>query len=208
MDMIIFDMDGTMWNTVDATYEAAKTVTTKLGLKEISKKVIEDNMGESYENVKNGYMPEYDDETKEKIMQEIVLEIRNELKKGNVIVYDGVEEVVKELSNDYKLGIITNNDTTYVEYFFSKTNLKSYFNDYLGCAGLFNSKSEAIKYMKEKNNIKNVIYVGDTDIDKREAEDAGATFIHARYGFRYVDAVYFINDIKELPNILKNIKCN
>ena len=68
MDMIIFDMDGTIWNTVDATYEAAKTVTTKHGLKEISKKVIEENMGETYENVKNGYMPEYDDETKEKIM--------------------------------------------------------------------------------------------------------------------------------------------
>ena len=208
MDMIIFDMDGTIWNTVSATYTAACKVMDTHGYERISKKVIEDNMGESYENVKIGYMPSFDNNTRETIMQEIVIEIRNELKKGNVLIYDGVSKVVKELSKDYKLGIITNNDTTYVEYFFDKSNLKSYFNDYLGCAGLFNTKSEAMKYMKEKNDAKNIIYVGDTDIDKKEALDADATFVHARYGFRYVDNNYYINDIKELPKLIEKIKCN
>ena len=44
-------------------------------------------------------------------------------------------------------------------------------------------KSENIKLIIERNNLKNAIYVGDTELDMEAAFAAGIPFVFAEYGF-------------------------
>ena len=67
--------------------------------------------------------------------------------------------------------------------FFKAHNLKSYFKDYecSGNTGL--PKSENIKLIIERNNLKDAIYVGDTELDMEATFAAGIPFVFDEYGF-------------------------
>jgi len=61
--------------------------------------------------------------------------------------------------------------------------------------------------MTEGNNEPNSFYIGDIKKDMLSPIMAGATFIHAKYGFEpNLKSTYYIEDIKDLPMVLKQIK--
>ena len=67
-------------------------------------------------------------------------------------------------------------------------------------------KGENIKLVAERNDIDNIIYVGDTNGDYQATKIAGGTFIHAAYGFgKPEDETHRISDISELPELLNKI---
>ena len=201
--MLIFDLDGTLWETIDTTLEAANIVADKYNLKTVTKQTVEKGMGlSSIQNTVN-YMPEVDTNTALKYIAEIC-EVNFELiKQKGAHVYDGVDEVIKKLSQKYKLGIITNNYDEYVEAFFNVSGLKSYFTDYIGAASYKITKGEAIKKMVEKYNELNNYYIGDIKNDMIATMEAGISFVHARYGFDpNLECKLHIDDIKELENIV------
>ena len=60
--------------------------------------------------------------------------------------------------------------------------------------------------LKEKENIKEVIYIGDTKKDRTESLHAGVLFIHAAYGFGKIDPDRNpINSIEELPRKVEEV---
>ena len=77
----------------------------------------------------------------------------------------------------------------------------------MGAASYNVAKSEAIKLMLKRNNIKKGFYVGDTNIDMVNAKEARVTFIHAKYGIdKNVKTLYKINRINALPSLIKRIE--
>ena len=60
-------------------------------------------------------------------------------------------------------------------------------------------KSDNIKLIKNRNNLKNPVYVGDTQGDANATKDAGLEFVFASYGFGNVDEYqYKIEKIEDL----------
>ena len=203
--MIIFDLDGTLWETIDATYEATKIITNKhKELKPITRQTIIKGMGLStIENATN-YIPYMPAEEGIKYMKEISEKTSEIINKDNVIIYNGVIETIKKLSKKYKLGIITNNRDKYAETFLKISNLKEYFTDYMGAASYNMTKGEAIKKMVQKYNEIENYYVGDIKKDQEATEYAGIEFIHAKYGFDpTLKSKKYINNIINLQKIIK-----
>lgn len=206
IEAILFDLDGTLWEVVDSTYEATKEITNKYNLQEVSKETISKCMGMTKEECAKTYYPDLELKTAKKYLKE-GLEINNkrlELYGGNV--YDGLETTLKELKKKYKLAIVSNCMDGYIEAFLSSSKLSRYFDDFLAAGKLGIEKKDAIKEIIKQNNIKNAIYVGDTIKDKEAAEGANIEFIHAKYGFdKELKHKYQIDDIRDLPNCIETI---
>ena len=205
--MIIFDLDGTLWDTTMSTYKAANAIAEEYEeVKNISIDTIKKGMGLGKEENAKNYMPYLDIDKAlyyaDKIIEKNIEFINN----GEAILYDGVYDTITNLSKKYRLGIVTNNKDEYAQTFLNTSNLKEYFTDYIGAASYGITKAEAIKRMIDRNKESNSFYVGDIKKDMESTNEAGIKFIHAKYGFEpNVISKYYINDITELEPLLEKI---
>jgi phosphoglycolate phosphatase len=185
-DSIIFDLDGTLWDSTSSVidswnktldkYDEVKNRLTVDDMKEVMGLVISD--------IAKIFFP-YLEETK------------------RALLYDKLEETLEELSKKYKLFIVSNCQCGYIESFFESHKLNDYFVDYecSGKTGL--TKGENIKLIIKRNNLVKPVYVGDTERDLKAARFAGIPFIYARYGFGEVKEYdYVIDSFDELLNLI------
>ena len=206
-DAIYFDLDGTLWDTTDVTYEAANKIAEKYNLEKISKETIDACMGTTKEECAALLYPNFPPEQALEYLEEALdLTTQNLLIKGGK-VYEGLEDTLKELINrGYKLGIVSNCLEGYIEAFMISSRLGKYFNDIVAAGKKELKKSDAITLAIERDGVRSAIYVGDTIKDKEAAEGAGLKFIHAKYGFgQNVEAAYYIESIKDLPELMSQI---
>ncbi len=206
IDAIYFDLDGTLWETTHVTYLATKEITEKYGIPEVTEETVGRCMGTTKDECADLYFP---NETHEKALELLEESLENasrilSIKGGEV--YEGLEETLHELSQKYKIGIVSNCLEGYIEAFMISSGLGKYFNDIVAAGKKGILKSDAIKLAIERDGVKNPIYIGDTHKDKEAAKGAGIEFIHARYGFEpNLENKYHIATIKELPLLLKTI---
>lgn len=205
IEAIIFDLDGTLWSTIDSSLKVLKEVKErhKEVTKDISKEEVERSMGKSFDEIVESYYGYIEHNKAVEIAKEAFEEnVRNLMVNGGTL-YKNLEDTIKELSKKYKLCIVSNCIIGYIESFLRSSGLEEYFTDHecIGKTGL--NKGENIKLVMERNNIKNAVYVGDTISDKEAADIAGIPFVYASYGFGEVNEYdYKINDIKDLCDLM------
>lgn len=205
-DSIIFDLDGTLWSALDSTVFVLKEIKKRHPdiVEDVSVDIIKSAMGCTFEETAKKYYGYLDKETREKYTKEAIQENTKYLMKHGGTLYNGVKEVIKLLSKNYKLYIVSNCIEGYIESFLETSNLKDYFSDFEnnGRTGL--EKGENIKLLIKRNHLSNPIYVGDTDKDREAAEEAKIPFIYATYGFGAVEKYNNkIDNIYDLLIILK-----
>lgn len=184
-DSIIFDLDGTIWNTLDIV---TKTWNETLKMYDLDKTMttndIQSVTGLPYDDLVKKLLPDLDQDLQQKITEKTgELQFEYLTKHGGQL-YEGVDETLAKLSQRYKLAIVSNCEKEYMEAFFNYHHeLKPYFVDFEnpGRTGL--SKSENIKLVMERNSFNHSVYVGDTLGDQQAAKGAGIPFIFATYGF-------------------------
>lgn len=206
IEMIIFDLDGTLWEVSELTYNSANSILKKHNIDyEIPLDVINKSMGLNFEECAKNYMPVFSKEKREELMAEICNNTSMLVNKFGGNIYENVQATLQNLSKKYKIALVSNcaNDD-YIEAFFRTGSLAEFFYDYIAASKYKITKSQAINEVMKRNNIKNAIYVGDTVKDKEASESAGTIFVHAKYGFgKNVEAKYTINNIKELITLLE-----
>lgn len=204
MDSIIFDLDGTLW---DSRKTVAKSWTEVVrdaacNRKEVTEDDLRGTMGLQIRDIADIL---FDDLSKEQRMELILAccERENvELKREGGILFEGLEETLEVLSKKYRLFIVSNCQEGYIESFYAYHGLERYFEDFEnpGRTGL--SKGENIKLVMERNSLKAPVYVGDTQKDQEAAKFAGIPFVYAAYGFGDVDDwEYRIESIYELVEL-------
>jgi phosphoglycolate phosphatase len=201
MDSIIFDLDGTLWDSSENVLTVWNQVLKDK--KEIEKLLVLEDlhgiMGLQMKEIGLKFFPYLDEVTRENILVECCKKESQYLGEHGGNLYGQLEETLQILSKKYKLYIVSNCQDGYIEAFYRYHQLNQYFADYEnpGRTGL--SKGENIKLVIERNNLKNPVYVGDTEGDLNGAKHAGIPFVYASYGFGRVSHYdYCINKVEDL----------
>ncbi len=202
---VIFDLDGTLWDSSLQIVKAWNPVLREHGA-EITVEQMCGFMGKTLPVIGSLIFPEKTENEYMKIMAECSSVEHPYVRQHGGVLYPHLEEVLKELSSDFFLAIVSNCQDGYVQAFLDHYEFRKYFDDIemAGRTGL--SKGENISLVIQRNQIEKAVYVGDTAGDQEAAELAGVPFIYAAHGFGDVSSpVYMIDQISGLPSALKEI---
>ena len=203
IDSIIFDMDGTLW---DSTTEVAEAFNKILKEKypevtdEVTAKRLQGLFGLPLDVIAVKLFQSVDEKHAIEVMDDCCVYECEYLAEKGARLYEGLEETLSILSKKYKLLIVSNCQEGYIQCFFrANPHLEQYFIDYEypGRSGKY--KADNIRLVIERNSLRKPIYVGDTEGDAVAAKEAGVPFVLARYGFgnvsEYDDAIDSLYDL-------------
>lgn len=204
-DSIIFDLDGTLWNTTEIELKSINDIIEKeYDTATITLNQLKNVMGYPLEEAAYTLFGKNNKQIGIQILEKSGKIMRKYLKDcKSEVLYDKVKETINMLSKNYKLFIVSNCDEGYIETFLQTQNLNEMFKDYecSGTTGL--SKGKNIKLIMYRNSIKNAVYVGDTIRDKVASEYAKIPFVYVSYGFGDVKEYdYKLDNIADLVKIL------
>jgi len=208
IDSIIFDMDGTIWDsTAEVAVAFRKVIAEKYPFvtDEVTGEKLKGLFGLPLDEIAVKLFLSVEKEQAIKVMEDCCQYECVYLSESGAKLYEGVEATLKELNKKYKLFIVSNCQEGYIQCFFhANPHLEQYFMDfeYPGRSGKF--KADNIRLVIERNNLKNPIYVGDTMGDATAASEAGVPFVFARYGFG--DVLEYNQVIDSFGELIDKIK--
>lgn len=202
MKNIIFDVDGTLWDTTEVVAKAWNKAVLEVGVtaSDITASALKKEFGKPMNVIADDLFPDVSEEQKELLLQqcckyEHIALVEN---KDNLL-FPEVRETLIKLSEKCRLFIVSNCQSGYIELFMEKAGVEKYIIDHECFGDTGKSKGENIKLLMERNNLKDAIYVGDTQGDYEATVFAGIPFVFAKYGFGSVENCYLaIREIKEL----------
>lgn len=203
---ILFDLDGTLWDSCVAIMPSWQRVMKAHGIKRepISQEEMNSYMGKTVEQIAPLMLPEVSLEEAINIMKEGCVEELEELRKNGATLYEGIIETLRELSKELNLYIVSNSQDGYIQAFIEHYQLKDIVKDF-ECAGRTGRcKGDNIASVIDRNNVTKAIYVGDTILDKEAADKANVPFVLADYGFGEVENPDYI--IKKPADLLEIAK--
>lgn len=204
---ILFDLDGTLWDSVPQVVTAFNRALARHP--ELSKQITEDElrgyMGKQRMAVAALMLPMAPPDQWYGLMEEMFGEQLPYLREHHAAPYPHLAETLELLSRDYALAIVSNCQTGYIETFLDTMGVGRYFSDH-ECSDTGLSKGENIKLVMERSGIGRAFYLGDTQGDLDASDLAGIPFVYAAYGFGTVGrAVPAIHDLNELPALARKL---
>ncbi|MDO4473241.1 MAG: HAD family hydrolase [Eubacteriales bacterium] len=202
MTGIIFDIDGTIWDSSEKLADIYNSIVRKnLGREDIliTGNDIKKNLGKTIDDFFAGVFPMLSEDEKIVVVEHCLNCTNEALAKNPAPMFDGAAETIRSLSEDYPIYIVSNCAVGYIEALLEGTGLAPYVTDHLSNGATEKSKGENIRILMEKNQLDKAVYIGDTQGDYEACLHAQIPFIWAKYGFGNVpDAKYTIESIREL----------
>lgn len=188
-ESIIFDMDGTLWDSSESVAKAWNEVISEQTDLDIvlTAKDIQSVMGLTMDVIADRFFAAVPRERRMELMDKCAAHENEYLAKHGGRLYDKVEETLAFLKERSRLFIVSNCQSGYIEGFLEYYGLGKYFSGHICWGDDLLCKGDNIKLIMEQNSIENAVYVGDTQGDCDSAYYAGAKFIHAAYGFGTAD---------------------
>ena len=189
-DSIIFDLDGTLWNSSKPICEAWNIILDRH--KEIVREPITIEelgqcMGLPMYDIAAKLFPDEKEEVRNALMDELCEFENGYLEKMGGVLFPELEATLKELKTKYPLYIVSNCQDGYIEAFLQYSKLGEYFKDFTCPAYTGRLKGENIRIIMERNGLSEAVYVGDTQGDANSCKEAEIPMIYAAYGFGEVE---------------------
>lgn len=208
IDSILFDLDGTLWDSTEIVARAWNEVLAKET--SIDLQLTADDLkglfGRPLPVIASILFEKLPEAEQLALMDRCCHQEHIALSKECGTLFPQLEETLKILSSKYKLFIVSNCEDGYIETFLKVSGLSSYFTDFEcpGNSGLL--KGDNNKLIIERNHLQHPIYLGDTQGDADAAAYAGIPFIFAKYGFGNVSKYdYSIEAFSQLPDLLSSL---
>lgn len=188
---IIFDLDGTLWDSTTSIAENWNEVLARHNLLErpLVASDMHPYMGLLIGDVLKVIFPGITEDFIQKIIAEIIDNERKVLHKNGGILYENVQKTLEELAENHNLYIVSNALDGYIQAFVEYFNFQELFKDFESHGATGKNKAENIRLLMERNVLKSseTVYVGDTQTDYLSAKENDLDFIFCAYGFGELD---------------------
>lgn len=201
---LIFDMDGTLWDSAENVAKSWNLAMEKAQFDRapLTLQDLQSVMGKTMDVIADILFAGADPDTRKRLL-EACCEVENDyLREYGGVLYPQLRETLETLKKDYHLYIVSNCQAGYIEAFLDHYQMWDLFED-IECYGNNDRpKGENIRLLADRNGLTHAAYVGDIQGDYNATMEAGLLFIHAAYGFGTIDhPVPAISNFAELPEV-------
>jgi len=200
MKLIIFDMDGTLIDSGNVITNTINYVRNSLGLSSLTKDIMLEQLNNPDINSAEFFYgtSKFTDE-----QTELFTKYYDENCVNDIVLYDGIEDLLIDLKGKYILSVATNASVQFAKKMLDFLNISQYFQLIVGADMVDTPKPSPDMLVKtlEILNIKKeeAMLVGDSMKDARAAQNANMDFILVNWGFskEYEDGVSSIKELEE-----------
>ena len=185
-ESLIFDIDGTLWDSRALVAEGYNIQLTAEGLGHlcVTAEDLKPLFGKVMTEIADAILATVPEAERYDLMERCMATENRYLEENPChIGYPGVKETVAKLAEKYRLFIVSNSQCGYPELCMEKLGLTPYIQGHMCFGDTGTSKGKTIRTLMEKHNITSCAYVGDTQGDYEATVEADVPFIWCTYGF-------------------------
>ena len=203
-ESLIFDIDGTLWDSRALVAEGYNIQLEREGLQHlfVTAEDLRPLFGKVMTEIADNIFASIDPKERYDLMERC-MDTENKYLFENEcrIGYPNVKETLAALSQKYRLFIVSNSQCGYPELCIEKLGLTPYIEGHMCFGDTGTSKGKTIRTLMEKHNIGSCIYIGDTQGDLEACQEAGIPFIFAAYGLGRAES--FDAKIEKIEDLLE-----
>lgn len=206
---VIFDMDGTIWDSVDNIVLSWNQGLCEAGISDVvvTRERIIGLMGRTMDQFAKALLPQYSPDEGMEILHSLEMIENEHLREQGAILLGDVKGTFQALKESgYFIGIVSNSQSGYIEAFLEHYHLEDLVDDKLAFGDTGQGKAENLKRMIEQNGLERYWYLGDTAGDYNACCEAEVPFIWAAYGFGTVPAdVPRVDSLEEIVSKVRKL---
>lgn len=212
INTILFDLDGTILNTLTDITNALNYTFKKFNYKERSEKEVRSFLGNGAKVLVSKALPNL-----ENLDEVLKFYMKHYESNGEIYTsaYDGILELLTELKGKYKLGVVSNKHQEAVENIINKY-FPNIFDIVMGETKEIPKKPAPdmlnIAIQKLNTTHEQTLFIGDSEVDIKTAQNAGVDVIAVAWGFRDKEELidcrpnYLIDEVNDIRILLKGMK--
>lgn len=204
---LIFDMDGTLWDSSENVAASWDEMVKKLGYDiDITKQDIMGVMGLTMDKIADMLFGMLSKTERMELLDKCGEYENQYLRQHGGVLYPDLEKTFIRLREKYPLYIVSNCQSGYIEAFLDYYSFGKYFDDIECYGNNLKGKGDNIALIAKRNSLDKAYYIGDIQGDYDSTIQAGYNFIHAAYGFGKIkQSVPELMRFSDLPELLESL---
>ncbi len=189
-ESLIFDIDGTLWDSRALVAEGYNIQLRKEGLAHlcVTAEDLKPLFGKVMTEIADVILASVPVPERYALMDRCMETENNYLFENECrIGYPKVAETMAELSKTHRLFIVSNSQSGYPQLCIDKLGLADYIQGHLCFGDTGTSKGQTLRTLMDRYNITSCIYIGDTQGDLEACEEAQIPFLFCAYGLGRAD---------------------
>jgi len=212
---ILFDLDGTLFETAPELSDAVNSMLKDLGMMELKRNEIKNFIGKGAENLikQSLRLSSKKDPGPLFTKAEKLFAHHYSLISANSLMFDGVKKAIVYLkSKDFLLGCVTNKPAIYTEALMNHSRLADFMDIIVSGDTTEKKKPPPLPILHALNQLniepKDAIMVGDSVVDIEAGFEAGTYIFTVPYGYQFGESIisdkvdYAMSNFSELTQII------
>ena len=207
LESLIFDIDGTLWDSRALVAEGYNLQLRAEGYDHlcVTAEDLKPLFGKVMTEIADAILAEIPAPGRYGLMERCMdTENRYLYENECRIGYEGVKETLELLAQKYRLFIVSNSQCGYPELCMEKLGITHLISGHLCFGDTGTEKGHTILELMRRHNITDAVYIGDTQGDFEATVVAGIPFVWAAYGFGTPEnCAARVENFRQLPEVLK-----
>jgi phosphoglycolate phosphatase len=188
-DSLIFDLDGTLWDTCASCAIAWNAVVRRhdISFREITAHDVRKVTGRPHDMCIRDTFLGVSERELQILIDETSIEDNRAIEQHGGELYAGVRDGLLELAREFPLFIVSNCQAGYIGLFLRFSGLTNAFRDFECWGNTGRPKPDNLRAVIERNRLQKPWFIGDAVGDREAAAACNVPFVHAAYGYGEVE---------------------